>query len=201
MAVKASDAVGTTLVKGISAMSETVGLGRLVPAGESAAAAPAKLQVPPPAIKSAPKRTPAALAPAPSRFRVFDLPTVPVVPGISGAASTGAVIVTSPEAAPVKWEVSAVTIYSEADEDVMAPVGLRPQLPRVLPEDIKADQLSHIELLVLPDGTVGSVKLLGGRRNVLEGMLLSAAKAWKFTPAEKDGRPVAYRKMVWLVLE
>lgn len=54
---------------------------------------------------------------------------------------------------------------------------------------------------MLPDGTVGSVKLLGNRRSVIEGMLLSAAKAWKFKPAEKDGRPVAYRKTVWLVLE
>jgi hypothetical protein len=56
-------------------------------------------------------------------------------------------------------------------------------------------------LIVLADGTVGAVKLLGERRNVLEGMLLSAAKAWKFQPALKDGRPVAYRKLVWLVLQ
>ena len=82
-----------------------------------------------------------------------------------------------------------------------APVGLRPQLPAVLPEDVAGDQLSRIEILVLPDGTVGSVKLLGQRRSVLEGMLLSAAKAWTFAPAMKGDQPVAYRKLVWLVLD
>ncbi len=32
-------------------------------------------------------------------------------------------------------------------------------------------------------------------------MLLSAAKAWTFSPAMKDGKPVGYRKLVWLVLQ
>jgi hypothetical protein len=93
------------------------------------------------------------------------------------------------------------TVYSADDADVVAPVGVRPQLPAVLPASVRRDQLTQIELLVLPDGTVGAVKLLGPPRSVLEGMLLSAAKAWKFNPATKDGRPVAYRKLVWLVLE
>ncbi len=93
------------------------------------------------------------------------------------------------------------TIYSAEDPAITPPVGVRPQLPKVLPSEIQRDRLSQIELIVLPDGTVGSVKLLGRQRNVLEAMLLSAAKAWKFTPAMKGDQPVTYRKLVWLVVE
>jgi len=31
-------------------------------------------------------------------------------------------------------------------------------------------------------------------------MSLSAAKAWRFDPATKDGQPVRYRKSIWLVM-
>ena len=92
-------------------------------------------------------------------------------------------------------------VYSSSDPEVDAPIGVRPQLPAVLPSDIDMKNLSKIEVLVLPDGSVGSVKLIGRPRSVLEGMLLSAAKAWKFRPAMKGNQPVAYRKLVWLVLE
>ena len=72
-------------------------------------------------------------------------------------------------------------VYSASDPDVSAPVGVRPQLPAVLPGDVNREHLSKIEVLVLPDGTVGSVKLMGQPRSVLEGMLLSAAKAWRWS--------------------
>jgi hypothetical protein len=204
LAIKATDAVGTTLVKGISAVSETVGLGRLVPAAGSGAPAPA----PKPSI-TAPKTIDvrakrSASRPPAAGLRVFDLavPPVVVVAGVPDAVATGEFAVDTPIPVPiVGTEAIDTTVYSSDDTAVAPPIGVRPQLPRVLPEDVRRDQLSQIELIVLPDGTVGSVKLLGGRRNVLEGMLLSAAKAWKFRPAEKDGRPVAYRKTVWLVLE
>ena len=59
----------------------------------------------------------------------------------------------------------------------------------------------RIELLIMPDGTIESVKLLDPPKTVHDWMLLSAAKAWLFHPARKDGVPVRYRKTVWVVRE
>ncbi|MSO30498.1 MAG: hypothetical protein EXQ48_06060 [Acidobacteria bacterium] len=55
-----------------------------------------------------------------------------------------------------------------------------------------------VELLVLPDGTVDSVKVLGTPRDMQDGMWLSAVKAFQFLPAMKDGSPVKYRKTIWI---
>ena len=75
-------------------------------------------------------------------------------------------------------------------------MGLGSQLPGELPASIDKTKLVRIELVVLPDGTVQSVKLLNNPYNIHESMFLSAAKAWKFKPAIKNGRPVAYRKII-----
>jgi hypothetical protein len=199
-AAKATDALGSTLVKGISKMSETVGLGRLVPAGGTPGTAPPATVNPP--SSPAPKSTAVARSAAwlPPSFKVFDLEAATTIP--VGVAVPSPTIQYSPEApsnapSPLPDDV----IYSANDPTITPPVGVRPQLPRVLPEEISRDRLSQIELIVLPDGTVGSVKLLGRQRNVLEAMLLSAAKAWKFTPAMKGDRPVSYRKVVWLAVD
>ena len=40
-----------------------------------------------------------------------------------------------------------------------------------------------------------SARLIGNRRDVLGGMLLSAAKTWEFAPATKDGLAVRYRSL------
>jgi hypothetical protein len=201
MAVKASDAVGTALVSGLSTVTDSVGLGRLAPATGSGAVPPTPaLEVKPPArtVRN-PLRKPATQAATPV-LRVFDL--APEV--TAGLVATDEPSETfSPgggQIPPVPELASDGNVYSASDPGVAAPVGVRPQLPAVLPGDINRNQLGQIELLILPDGTVGAVKLVGRPRSVLEGMLLSAAKAWQFQPAMKDGRPVTYRKLVWLVL-
>jgi hypothetical protein len=88
--------------------------------------------------------------------------------------------------------------YALDSEGVSPPVGLRPQLPRELPAGVDAATIGRMELIILPDGTVESAKLIGQPRSVVDSMLLSAAKAWEFQPAIKDGRPVRYRKTVWI---
>jgi hypothetical protein len=84
---------------------------------------------------------------------------------------------------------------------VSPPVDVRPQLPRALPPNVRPEQLSRLELIVSESGTVESVKLVGTPRNVHDAMFLSAAKAWQFHPALKDGRPVRFRKTVWITSE
>ncbi len=180
IAIRASDAVGGAVVSGLSTVSESVGLGRLAPAK-----APRKVPPPP-----APGRG------EPPPLLVFDLD------GGAMASQPAPRISGDPLAATIPLEDSSseLMIYSAADTSVTAPIGVRPQLPRALPPNLTKEQLGQIELLILPDGTVGSVKLLGPHKGVLEGMLLSAAKSWTFEPASKNGVPVAFRKVVWLVV-
>ena len=92
-------------------------------------------------------------------------------------------------------------IYSAESEAVSPPVGVRPQLPSELPSNVSVEQLSRIDLIVSPAGTVESVKLVGTPHSVHDSMLLSAAKTWQFQPALKDGVPVRYRKTVWIALQ
>jgi hypothetical protein len=203
MAVKASDAVGGAVVSGISKVSETVGLGRLASADPSGSVPPASLPAAPAPAPSKPTRKPAPVirGGTPDPLLLFDLDgAIDSAPARDPATTRS----TQEGAPPQSGAVAAVpvdpTIYSAADAGIEPPVGVRPQLPRALPADINKDQLGQIELLILPDGTVASVKLIGPHRGVIEGMLLSAAKAWTFQPALKNGQPVSYRKRVWLVL-
>jgi hypothetical protein len=197
MAVKASDALGTKVVQGISAVTDRVGLGRLAPADLPSPAPSVPVAVAPTAMPSRP--VVAKRAETASSLRIFDLANPPVQapppPEVDGANELPVAVPEPPPAADT------TIVYSSKDVDVSAPIGIRPQLPRVLPENVATGQLSQIELLILPDGTVASAKLVGGRGGVLDGMLLSAAKTWTFKPAEKNGRPVTYRKTVWLVRE
>jgi hypothetical protein len=198
-ASKASDTIGTTLVKGLSAVSESVGLGRLVPAEGTPGTTPAPVKPPAERPAVSPTRGRPVAAVAPPSFKLFDLEAAKPIPvGVPVPPPTIKPSAALPEA-PVPAPDD--TIYSADDPAITPPVGVRPQLPKVLPSEIQRDRLSQIELIVLPDGTVGSVKLLGRQRNVLEAMLLSAAKAWKFTPAMKGDQPVTYRKLVWLVVD
>jgi hypothetical protein len=48
-------------------------------------------------------------------------------------------------------------------------------------------------------GTVDKVRLRSARSSVHDRMLVSAAKAWVFHPAQQDGRPVKYLLKVPIV--
>ena len=188
--------VGSAILSGASAVTERAGLGRLVSAEQvTAEAAPSPL----PPLTKAPLVTHkhAMSRPAPPVSIVaFDLnPAVKdeMVSPVSDSALRHADAVamdgrTLPDS----------TIYSSDSQGVAPPVAVRPQLPQRLPSDMKLDDLGQIELIVLENGTVESVKLLGNRRAVYDAMMLSAAKAWEFRPALKDGRAVKYRKIVWM---
>ena len=77
----------------------------------------------------------------------------------------------------------------------------REGLPRELPAGIEPKRLGRIELVVREDGSVESVKLVGQQRDIIDGLFLSVAKAWRFQPAMKNGSPVRYRKTVWIAAQ
>jgi hypothetical protein len=202
-AEKASDSVSAAVVSGLSAVTETVGLGRII-TGNSSDAVPAPPPAPAavaPAPASPPltaRRRPASIQPVPKLpIAVFDLgirPPVESSPAVAESPSSAADADTKADA-PVETNGS---LYRESDTSVIPPVGIRPQLPRELPPDVHIEDLTRVELLILEDGTVETVRLVSSPRSVHDSMLLSAIKAWEFQPAIKDGRPVRFLKTVWI---
>ena len=202
MAAKAGDVVGSAVVSGLSKVTETVGLGRLVSESEANAtpAAPVltpTLQMP---VAASGRRGPREPLPAQAvPVLVYDLDIKPSMVSSSGgeAAAIPAPAVTD-AAVPTSNGGPETDTFTPADTDVVPPIGIRPQLPRELPRHVRTEQLTRIELLVAADGTVEMVKLVSSPRTVHDSMWLSAIKAWQFQPAMKDGRPVRYLKTVWI---
>lgn len=211
VALKASDAVGSAVVSGISAVTDQAGLGRLAPRDPSGTVAlpPAvPVETPAPAIVRKPAQV---RKPKVAQIVAFDLAhsaavegdgTSPAMQKLQAALTTISIGQSSGTVrAPEKLVKRDLAVYSPASAGVVAPVGIRPHLPRELPANVDKSRLGRIELLILPDGKVGSVKLLDHPHNVHEVMFLSAVKAWEFRPATRDGRPVSYRKIVWMAFE
>ena len=93
-----------------------------------------------------------------------------------------------------------IGIYSSHDTDVKAPVMVRPVLPTAPPSDIPADQLGTLELLVDERGNVEHVRLVSPFNRHQERMIVASAKAWRFSPATRAGRPVKYHARVRLTI-
>jgi hypothetical protein len=132
-----------------------------------------------------------------SRFRVSADSSVPLLPPVAPAA----VVVFDNHDAHENHETAYAgrgaflgnAIYSASDRDVRPPMSIRSKM-RVdaVPDPLPADA-AHFLLLVSTSGDVESVHLLGGPVDVPTSMMLSALKAWRFQPAEKNGTPVRYR--------
>jgi outer membrane biosynthesis protein TonB len=64
--------------------------------------------------------------------------------------------------------------------------------------------VSGFEVVVTDDGNVESVRASNAPQSIGETLqmtgILSAAKSWRFRPAEKDGQSVRYRLQIWLRL-
>ncbi len=209
VAEKASNVVGEAVVSGLSAVTENVGLGRLVTEPSGAAPAPAPVEIGPPAPAPAPApatgkkgTTPVVLPELPSPMMVFDLGPQrepgSESPAASPSGTTDGSSPTPTTSTPATASTSEPDMFTPEHSDVVPPVGIRPQLPRELPRNIRRDQLTRIDLVVAPDGTVETVKLVSSPRDVGDSMWLSAIKAWQFQPALKNGRAVRYLKTVWL---
>jgi hypothetical protein len=84
-------------------------------------------------------------------------------------------------------------IYTEADEGVTPPAPLSRQLPAELPAGITSQTVGTLEMLISREGEVETIKLHTPLNRYHERMIVSAAKAWRYRPASKDGRPVRFR--------
>jgi hypothetical protein len=199
VAAKASETVGEAVVQGISAVTERVGLGRIV----SPDAPPSP---PPGASPSVPAETPAAGVPrrptiplrtAATVAQVFDLEPLPVVESSGATPSTPTPAATDTVSNGLVG-IDPLAVYTSTSPDVVPPVSLNLPLTRELPPDLRREDLTRIELLIAMDGTVEWVRLVGQPQTVHDTMWLSAVKAWLFQPALRNGIPVRYRKTIWI---
>lgn len=89
--------------------------------------------------------------------------------------------------------------YGPEDTEVTPPRWTRQQLPSRADVGLSGVESAALELIVLEDGSVSRVSLADGSgRRVPNLMLLSAAKAWTFAAAVREGRPVKFRLRVVL---
>jgi protein TonB len=98
-----------------------------------------------------------------------------------------------PEAPPIAVDER---IYSGGDAEVKAPELTYPQLPKQYNATVPNSRPGLLDILVLEDGSVGEVRLRPDSNRLQDRMLVSAAKAWQFRPATRNGRPVKYRLMI-----
>ena len=84
-------------------------------------------------------------------------------------------------------------VYTGADAGIVAPRPLSRQFPLAPPGGIRPDRIGVLEIVVGKEGDVEFVKLHTTLNRYHERMVVSAAKAWLYRPARKDGKPVRYR--------
>jgi hypothetical protein len=140
-------------------------------------------------------------APAPHRSAHTPRPEPPLVSRQRVApAFTGPALLLerppTPPVAPIETPED-LTVYSSADPEVAPP---KPQLvagPASTLGGRRALQ-DTLELLVSNDGTVEHAELHTRDPQMLDSMLLSRVKTWRFAPARRQGHAVAYHLfLVW----
>ena len=87
-------------------------------------------------------------------------------------------------------------VYTEADRDVIPPRQLTTQMPVTGPVGVPPNRVGWLEMIIGRDGSVEKVRLHTPLNRHHERMIVSPAKAWRYRPATKAGRPVRYRIMV-----
>jgi hypothetical protein len=158
---------------------------------------PKSEETPAPATRHANRRKPPVKAAPPE---VPDADLRPSAADRAPAATAPAVTSVEPKMEDVPPPPVDETIYSASDAAVIAPILVRPVLPKDPPPGVAADQIGTMEVLVDEQGDVERVKLISPGNRFHERMLVSAAKMWKFRPAFREGRPVRYLAKIRLTI-
>ena len=197
-----SGAVGQTANAALAAISETGkkvqdattgAISKLVGGAEASSAPPVAVNASPAAA------APAVTAAAPRRREPARAPSAPAAASPGPRTNPGPVApspapaVEAPLEAPLATPPVDTNVYSVASSGVAPPELVYPQLPKERKDDGTQTQPGDLDILVLEDGTVGEARLIPQSNRLQDRMMISAAKAWRFRPAQKDGRPVRYR--------
>lgn len=140
---------------------------------------------------------PASAASGPQRAAGGDAP-----PGSDAPPPTDADAHVAPDVAEAEPEARVGAdhvVYTSADPSVVPPTMVRKYLPSS-PKARTVSATGMFDIVVSQTGEVESVRLISIDHPFHEKMLVEAAKAWRFVPAQKDGQPVKYRVAVRITM-
>jgi TonB family protein len=101
--------------------------------------------------------------------------------------------------APAAPQVDPNRIYSSSDPDVVPPVIIRQELPRLMPVmKAQARDRGIVEVVIDEQGRVIGVTVRQSIQPMYDAELLSKGREWRYQPATLNGKPVRYRKMIQL---
>ena len=94
-------------------------------------------------------------------------------------------------------------IYTAADADVTPPVAQTQKMPmwRPSPQEAVQEFKGALRLLIDESGAVVSATMPATTRAAYDSLLLRAAREWKFLPAQRQGVPVRYLKLIEIQLK
>jgi hypothetical protein len=93
-------------------------------------------------------------------------------------------------------------VYSIEDEEVIQPVVLKQDIPRV-PNNVVAmvKPRGIIEVVIDEQGRPVTVTVRTSLHPTYDNMLLMAAREWKYKPASFNGTPVRFRKLIQIAVQ
>jgi tetratricopeptide (TPR) repeat protein len=94
-------------------------------------------------------------------------------------------------------------IYTAADTDVTPPVAQSQKMPMWRPSPMESvkEFKGALRLLIDESGAVISATMPATTRAAYDQMLIRAARDWKFLPAQRQGTPVRYLKLIEIQLK
>ena len=100
-------------------------------------------------------------------------------------------------AAPPVPQADPNRIYTMVDKDVVAPVAIRQDMPRLTPMmKLQARERGVVEVVIDEQGRVTFVSVRESVHPMFDSALVAMGREWKYQPATLQGKPVRYRKMI-----
>jgi TonB family protein len=92
-------------------------------------------------------------------------------------------------------------IYTIDDHDVVAPVAVRQDVPRIPPAlTLQARGRGVLEIVIDERGRVITMNIRVSLHPMYDTLLMTAARDWRYQPATWGGKPVKYRKLIQINL-
>jgi TonB family protein len=90
-------------------------------------------------------------------------------------------------------------IYTSTDPDVVAPVTVRQDVPRMTPiMKQQARPRGVVEVVIDEQGRVSAISVRESIQPMFDAELLTKGRDWRYQPATLNGAPVKFRKMIQL---
>jgi TonB family protein len=92
-------------------------------------------------------------------------------------------------------------IFGIDHRDVVPPVALRQAFPPLRPQWTVTAARGLVEVVIAATGAVESATVRRSIHPVYDRMLLDEARAWRYSPATRNGVAVRYRKLIEVVVQ